>query len=202
MSDSTLGNELRARSERDYALFVGLQQELRRIARRKMRWERAGHTLQPTALVHEVFIKVLKKPLPDDFWINPRHAIRYLTRAMEQILNDHADAYNAAKRGGATKIRVPLDDAQAGEFAQSEFAGRLDSTLVVGAECEKIIAIRSALRLLRQISPREARVVELLFYGGLSQEEAGAVLGISAETVKLDWRKAKAFLKIHISPGA
>ena len=202
--DETLGaallTELRSQSRSDREVFGSLQQELRRIARAKMRFERPEHTLQPTALVNEAFLKLVRSHLPVDFWSDPTRVLRFVAHAMEQILNDHADAHSASKRGGARKQRVPIDDQQARELGETQPVMPHDSALLVQPEqSENILGIRDALRLLRQTSPRQAQVVQLQFYGGLTQDEIAAVLEVSVETVKLDWRKAKAFLKIHLS---
>jgi RNA polymerase sigma factor (sigma-70 family) len=164
-----------------------------------MKWERPDHTLQPTALVNEAFIKLFKGRLPDDFGKNKSRTLGLIAHAMEQILNDHADAYRANKRGGADKRRVPVDEHQAHEWNEGESQGLLDSALVVKPEqSEVVLAVRKGLGQLRQISPREAQVMQLHFYGGLTQQEIAASLGVSVETVKLDERKAKAFLKVYL----
>jgi RNA polymerase sigma-70 factor (ECF subfamily) len=183
----------------DREIFASLRTELRRIARAKMRFERPDHTLQPTALVNEAFIKLFKTPVSSDFWEDSSKALRLIANAMEQILNDHADAYNARKRGGAQKQRVPIDELQAQEFGEGYLKVRIDSELQVKSQqCEKVLAVRKVLELLRKDSPREARVLQLRFYCGLTEEEIAAVLGVSLETVKLDVRKAKVFMKAHL----
>jgi RNA polymerase sigma factor (sigma-70 family) len=119
---------------------------------------------------------------------------------MEQILNDQADAHRAKKRGGANRQRVPLDERQAREFVESASWVQLDSELLIKPEqSEEIVAVREALRLLRHISPRQALVTELQFYSGLTQEEVATALDVSLETVKADSRKAKVFLKVHLT---
>jgi RNA polymerase sigma-70 factor (ECF subfamily) len=191
--------EMRSQSQSDREVFASLQQELRRIARGKMRSERPDHTLQPTALVNEAYLKFFRARLPVDFWNEPGRALRLVAHAMEQILNDHADAYRASKRGGAQKVRVAVDEEQAREFGDGEPIARLDPALFVSpTQSEEILAVGEALSLLRQTSPRQAQVVQLKFYGGLKQEETAAMLNVSVETVKLDWKKAKAFLKVHL----
>jgi RNA polymerase sigma-70 factor, ECF subfamily len=195
-SDADLGgallSALRSQSRSDRDIFASLQQELRAMARARMRSERPEHTLQPTALVNEAYLKVFKTRLPPDFWNETGRAMRLIARAMEQILNDYADAHHAAKRGGANQ-RVAID----GEASRP--MARFDPALLVNPEqSEQILAVREALRLLRETSPRQAQVVQFQFYGGLKQEETAAVLNVSVETVRLDWRKAKAFLKIHL----
>jgi RNA polymerase sigma-70 factor (ECF subfamily) len=184
----------------DHEIFVTLRSELRRIARAKMRFERPDHTLQPTALVNEAFIKLFSANLSADFWEDSSRAIRLIAHAMEEILIDHADAHRAQKRGGAQKQRVPLDEQQAREFGDGDFNIRIDPELLVRPEqSATVLGVRKALELLRKASPREARVLQLQFYGGLTQEEVAAALGVSLETVKLDSRKAKAFVKEHLS---
>lgn len=184
----------------DHEIFASLQEQLRRIARAKMRFERIDHTLQATALVNEAFIKIYKSDLPEDFWVDPARAVRMIAHAMEEILNDHADAHHAHKRGGPQKQRVPIDETQARELAVGELKIRIDDELLVRPEqSETVLGVRKALALLRKASPRRARVLQLQFYGGLTQEEIAAVLGVSLETVKLDTRKAKAFVKTHLA---
>jgi len=197
---AALVEELRGRTQTEREMFTALQHELRRIARAKMRHERSDHTLQPTALVNEAFLKIRGSQLPVDFWDDPQKALRLIAHAMEQILNDSADSYRARKRGGAQKRRVPLDENQAREFAKGEELPKLDSDLLVGPEqAEEIIGVREALALLRKVAPRQANVVQLQFYGGLTQDEVASLLSVSVETVKLDTRKAKAFLKSHLT---
>jgi RNA polymerase sigma-70 factor (ECF subfamily) len=185
---------LRSQSRTDRDIFASLQQELRGMARARMRSERPEHTLQPTALVNEAYLKVFKTRLPPDFWKETGQAMRLIARAMEQILNDYADAHHAAKRGGANRQRIAIDEDAARPLA------RLDSALLVNPEqSEEILAVREALQLLRETSPRQAQVVQFQFYSGLKQEETAALLNVSVETVRLDLRKAKAFLKIHLA---
>ena len=196
-------NELRKRSESDRELFATLQNELHRIARSKMRFERPDHTLQASALVNELFIKIFHGKASFDFVNDTKVAVKYLSRAMEQILNDHADAYRAKKRGGANRRRVPLDEQQAQQFLENRSWVQPDSALLIKPEqSEQIIGVREALKILRATSPRQAHVTELQFYAGLTQEEIASVLDVSIETVKLDTKKAKAFLKLHLTKRA
>jgi RNA polymerase sigma-70 factor (ECF subfamily) len=198
-ASNDLVSELRKNSGSDIEVFASLRDELRRVARSMMRWERPNHTLQPTALVNEAFIKLFKGRLPDDFGENKSRTMRVIAHAMEQILNDHADAYRANKRGGAEKRRIPVDEHQAHEWNEDESQGLLDTALVVKpVRFEVVLGVRNGLRRLRQISPREAQVLQLHFYGGLTQQEIAASLGVSVETVKLDERKARAFLKVYL----
>jgi RNA polymerase sigma factor (sigma-70 family) len=196
---SLLVEQLRHASESDREAFASLHSELRRIARSKMRRERPEHTLQPTALVNEAFLKIFRGSLPTDFWVDPSSATKLIAHAMEQILNDHADAHQAQKRGGPARQQVPISEQQAREFFDSDSFVQLDSALLIKPEqSETIVGVREALRILRKISPRQASVIQLQFYGGLTQEEVSGSLGVSLETVKLDTRKAKAFLKVHL----
>ena len=194
-----LVGHVRQQSGSDREAFVSLQQELHRIARSKMRRERPDHTLQPTALINEAFLKIFKTALPEGFWTEPALALKLIAHAMEQILNDHADAHHAQKRGGPDRKRVAIDDQQAREFVDSKSFAKLDSELLIRPEqSETILGVREALKILRRTSPRQDNIIRLQYYGGLTQEEISASLGISLETVKLDTRKAKAFLKVHL----
>lgn len=189
--------ELRKKSQSDRDIFGSLQQELRSIARSKMRSERADHTLQATALVNEAFIKVFQREVPDDFWADLTRAVRLIAHAMEQILNDYADAHNAKKRGSAQRVRVPLDEQQALEFASgTDQRYAIDPDLLSRPEqSESVLAVQQALSMLRKTFPRQAEVLQLQFYAGLTQEEIAGLLKLSLESVKLDTRKGKAFLK-------
>jgi RNA polymerase sigma factor (sigma-70 family) len=151
--------------------------------------------------VNEAFIKLFSGNVSEDFWTDSGRALRLIAHAMEEILNDHADAHRAQKRGGAQKQRVPIDEHQAREFGGGDLKIQIDSELLVRPEqSETVLGVRKALEMLRKTSPREARVLQLQFYGGLTQEEIAAVLDVSLETVKLDARKAKAFVKAQLAP--
>ena len=152
-----------------------VHQELTRVARRLMAGENRAHTLQPTALVHEAYIRLID--LSRVRWQDRAHFIRMSARVMRQILVDHARTRLAHKRGGAD-IRVPLEDV----------------TAVAPERAVDLIALDRALDDLAAMDPRKGEVVELKFFGGLSNEEAADVLQISPETVKRDWRVAKAWL--------
>jgi RNA polymerase sigma factor (sigma-70 family) len=119
---------------------------------------------------------------------------------MEQILNDHADAHYAKKRGGKERRRVALNG-EADQSTEERGAERLmdERLMVTPAESETVIGVREALGILRRVSPRQAEVLQLQFYGGLTQEEIAGILHVSLETVKLDTRKAKALLKVHLA---
>jgi len=191
-------HELRRTAATEDQIFVSLRQELRRIASAKMRRERPDHTLQPTALVNEAYIKIQKTKLSTDVWQDSSKALRLIAHAMEQVLNDYADSHHAGKRGGLKKQRVPLDENQAREFAGETdpppfFA---DGCLMIAPqESEKILTMRKCLDTLRKSHPRQAEVIQLQFYCGFTQEEVAEIVGVSLESVKLDTRKAKAFMK-------
>ena len=156
-------------------LFPLVYAELRMIADREMRGERPGHTLQPTALVHEAYLRLLggNRSVP---WNDRAHFLSSAARAMRNVLVDHARTRNARKRGSG--LRVTLDEGLQGS-AQSvvDFVVLDDALTRLGAE-----------------SDRAVKVVELRFFGGLELEEIAQVLGVSLITVNRDWRFAKAWL--------
>ena len=149
--------------------------ELRRQASRYLRRERAGHTLQTTALIHEAYLRLVNQK--DVHLQNRAHFFGVAARLMRQILVDHARTRGRAKRGGSD-IRVSLDEALA----------------VAKDETVDLIAIDEALNRLAEIDPQQSRIVELRFFSGLSVEETSDVLEISPATVKRDWRVARAWL--------
>jgi RNA polymerase sigma factor (TIGR02999 family) len=149
--------------------------ELRRLAARYVRHERPGHSLQATALVHEAYLRLLKD---DDLsFENRAHFLGIAARSMRQILVEHARARDAAKRGGERR-RITLDEAVA--------AGQpLDVDL---------LAVDEALERLARRDAQHARIVELRFFGGLTNEETAEALGVSPATVKRAWAVARAWL--------
>jgi RNA polymerase sigma factor (TIGR02999 family) len=153
--------------------------ELHRIAERQMRRERAGHTLQPTALVHEAYLKLVDQSHVD--WRNRAHFLSVAAQAMRRLLVDHARGRDRDKRGGGATL-LELDSA-AGE------AG-----LAVPGHSVDLLALDQALERLAVLDPAQARLVELRFFGGLSVEEAAEALGISTATAGRDFRSARAFL--------
>jgi RNA polymerase sigma factor (TIGR02999 family) len=149
--------------------------ELRRLAAHYLRGERGDHTLQPTALVHEAYLRLTKMHTVD--WQGRSHFFAIAATVMRRILVDHARAQRAKKR-------------QAFREAVS-----FDELLVVSlARSAELIALDDALAKLAKLDARRSKIVELRFFGGLNEEETGAVLGVSARTVKRDWRVAKAWL--------
>jgi RNA polymerase sigma-70 factor (ECF subfamily) len=153
--------------------------ELHRIAEREMRRERGGHTLQPTAVVHEVFLKLVDQTRVE--WQNRAHFLGVAARAMRRLLVDHARGRNRDKRGGGA-TRVELDAAAA--------AGRLSTP----PPSVDLLALDQAIDRLAALDSVQARLVELRFFGGLSIEEAAEVLAISTATAGRDFRSARAFL--------
>lgn len=163
--------ELPARDQ----LFALLYQRLRRLARRHLRGEAPGRTLDTTALVHEVYLKLA--PYAPDGWIGDEHLLALASRAMRQIVLDHARRRNAGKRGGEAR-RVSLDL----------------SRLALDDRLEEVMMIDQALNRLTEVDPRSAQLTEMRFFGGLSNEEISSALRLSVRTVEREWRKARAFL--------
>lgn len=145
------------------------------------RHQPASHTLQPTALVHEAFLKLVDRDAVE--YADRGHFLAVAATAMRQILIDHARTRGAAKRGGDRR-RVALEDAPVNG---------------AGADQLDLLALDEALTRLAALDGRQARVVELRFFGGLSVKETGEALGVSPRTVELDWRMAKAWLSRALS---
>lgn len=158
-------------------------QELRRSASRQMRGERKEHTLQPTALVHEAFLRLVNQDHAS--WQNRTQFLAVSAQLMRRLLVDHARRRTAGKRG----IPVALNE------EVFPLAGGTDQT-------EEILAVDQVLGRLTELDPRQAHVVELRYFGGLSVEETADAMGISPRTVKLDWAMAKAWLKEQLSRKA
>jgi RNA polymerase sigma factor (TIGR02999 family) len=154
--------------------------ELRSLARSYLRGERLAHTLQPTALVHEAYVRLQKQPNID--WQNRSHVVGVFARVMRQTLTNHAVARHRLKRGGADPFELTL------EFYESR---RIDVTL-----------LNEALEALEVLDPRQAQIVELRFFAGLAIEEIAELLKISPATVKRDWTLAKVWLRRELSPDA
>ena len=152
-----------------------VHQELRRIAGHCMRGERAHHSLQATALVHEAFVRLVDAQHVD--WHNRAHFLAMAARLMRRILVDIARKRRYQKRGGDA-LRVPLDD-----------------SLRTSEKGQDLIALDDALHALAKLSERKSRVVELRFFGGLSVAETATVLDISPQTVMRDWKLARAWLR-------
>lgn len=149
--------------------------ELRRIASARLRDETRHHSLQPTALVHEAYLRLTR--LEEIDWQSRSHFFAVSATIMRRILVDHARANQAKKRGEGTTF-ISLNDAM---FPAPERE-------------PEILALDEALNKLAKLDERQSKIVELRFFAGMSEEEAGEVLGISARTVKRDWRIARAWL--------
>lgn len=149
--------------------------ELRRLASHYFRRQRSDHTLQPTALVHEAFLRMIDQTRAQ--WKDRAHFFAVAAKAMRQILVNHAVAKNAEKRGGG-RAKVALAD----DLAPAD-----------GNEFDAI-ALDDALKKLAELDERKARVVELRFFSGLSVEEVAEVLNVSVTTIEGDWRMARAWL--------
>ena len=158
--------------------------ELRRIAAGYMRREPAGNTLPATALVHEVFLRLVE--VDGVSWQDRAHFFAVSANMMRRILVDRARAKGMAKRGGAA-LHVNLEDVP---------------ELALGSRSREIVAVDEALDALAQIDPRKAKVIELRFFGGLSVEETAEVLKISPQSVMRDWKMARAWLLTELAHGA
>lgn len=150
-------------------------QELYRIARRCWTGQPQGHTLQPTALIHEAYLKLVKDG--DRSFQNRSHFFAVASMAMRQVLVNHAEATLTQKRGGRVET-VVLDD----------------SIPALRQEAGEVLALHEALQRLEKVDQRKSRVVELRYFGGLSIEETAETLKISAVTVTRDWQLARAWL--------
>jgi RNA polymerase sigma factor (TIGR02999 family) len=153
--------------------------ELKRVARAYMRRERPGHTLQTTALVHEAYLRLIRQE--NVRWHGRSHFFGIAAQLMRRILIDHARGHLREKRGGAV------------------VALHLDEALVFSPEhSQELVRLDEALDRLAKLDPRQSRIVELRFFGGLSVEETAEYLGISPKTVKRDWAVAKAWLHAEV----
>jgi RNA polymerase sigma-70 factor (ECF subfamily) len=151
-----------------------VEKELHRLAHHYMRRERAGHTLQTTALINEAYLRLAREK---GHFQNRTHFFAVSANLMRQIMVDHARARNSAKRGGGLH-KVSLDEAA-----------------TVGDErAAELVALDEALQELGRAAPRQSRVVELRYFGGLSVEETAEVLKVHPNTILNDWREAKAWL--------
>ena len=174
LSELAKGNQTAAEK-----LIPLVYDELKRLARARMRRERPDHTLQTTALVHEAYLKLIRQQ--DVRWQGRSHFVGIAAQLMRRVLTDHARAHLRKKRGG-TAVVLPMDEALAFSPEHSEELIRLDE----------------ALDRLAKLDPRQSRIVELRFFGGMSIEETADYLGISPKTVKRDWSVAKAWLYAEV----
>jgi RNA polymerase sigma factor (TIGR02999 family) len=165
------------------ALLNAVYPELKRRAASYLRGERPGHTLQATALVHEAYLQLMGQQSFD--WKDRSHFFAVAAQAMRRILVDYARMRKAAKREGG-RVRVQFGDV----LAISE--DRLD----------EVVAVDAALKRLAQWDPRQCRIVEMRFFGGLTEDEIANILGVTPRTVKRDWKVAKAWLHGELASAA
>jgi RNA polymerase sigma-70 factor (ECF subfamily) len=156
--------------------------ELRRLAGRYMRRESPGHTLQTSALVNEAYLRLVDQKSVQ--WQNRAHFFGVAAQLMRRILVDHARRRSRAKRGGGAQMVSLVERA------------------VMSEEVAEVIALNAALNDLEEFDPRKSRIVEMKFFGGLTNEEVAEVLKVTSRTVEREWRKAKAWLNRAISKGA
>lgn len=162
------------------SLLPLVYQELHRLARSYMRRERPEHTLQATALINEAYLRLAHE---DVDWKNREHFIGVAAHVMRQVLVDYARAHKAQIRGGALQ-RVELQEGLA----------------ISPERIDEVVMIDEALSRLAEQNPRQARVVELRYFGGLSVEQIGALLGIAPRSVKRDWSLARIWLFQELRP--
>lgn len=163
-------------------LMVLVYDELRRLASRYMRREGQGHTLQTSALVNEAYLRLIDQKKVQ--WQNRAHFFGVAAQLMRRILVDHARSRSRAKRGGGAQM-VSLADHRG-----------------VSKEVAEVIALDNALKDLSEMDPRKCQIVEMKFFGGLTNEEVAEVLNVTSRTVEREWRKAKAWLHRAISKVA
>ena len=161
-------------------LLPVLYDELKRIAARQFRGQAVGHTLQPTILVHEAFLRLVGKPAA---FTDRAHFFAVAATAMRQILVNHARASNADKRGGGAKA-VALNH----DVPDSAGPAEID-----------VLALHEALEQLARIDQRKHRVIELRFFAGLTVEEIAEAMGLSKTTIESEWRAARAWLNVKLS---
>lgn len=160
-----------------------LVEELRRLARQQLRSERPGHTLQPTALVNEAYLRLIGDQARD--WRSRAHFIGVSVLVMRRILIDHARRKQAQKRGGVEPALA---------IESEEFPG------LSYEQADELVALNVALDRLDEVNPRQRQIVELRYFGGLSVEETAEVLSVSPVTVKRDWAAARAWLRGQMRP--
>lgn len=194
-------SEWRAGSERAFAdLSALLYEELRELAHRHLRRERANHTIQKTALVHEAFVRLIEQSSVD--WQSRAHFFSLASRLMRRILVDYARARAASKRGGGVGV-VSLD-----ELAQPQDDGSAPDTTPTALQHldahtqDDVAAIDAALSRLETIDARQAQIVEMRYFGGLTVEQTAEALEISDATVKREWTLARAWLKRELGKGS
>lgn len=157
--------------------------ELRKLASSYLRKERSNHTLQPTALVHEAYMKLIDQNRVQ--WQNRAHFFGIAAQVMRRILMDHARKHTADKRGGEFE-KLPIEE---------------EILIVSQDKSSELIALDEALEELAKIDPDKAKIVELRYFGGLSIEETAEVMGVSVPTINRHWKMAKAWLYSQVAPS-
>jgi RNA polymerase sigma-70 factor (ECF subfamily) len=178
-AERTLVDVYQSHVESPEELFAQVYNELRQVAHAYMRRERADHTLQATALVHEAYMRLFEGQA--FAWESRKHLFCTVARSMRRVLVDHARRHGAERHGGVHH-KVALDE-QGPAICQ---------------DLPQLIALSDALESLAQLNSRQAQVVELHSFAGLTEAETAEVLGVSVKTVKNDWRFAKAWLKAEM----
>lgn len=174
-------------------------QELRSLAQRHLRRERSNHTIQRTALVHEAFVRLVSQQSVD--WQSRAHFFALASNLMRRILVDHARARLASKRGGGASA-VSLDEIMAPLDAEDGAAHSIPEPQHFDGETDDdVTAIDEALTKLAGMDARQARIVEMRYFGGLTIEETAQALEISDATVKREWTLARAWLKRELARG-
>ena len=161
-------------------LFRRVYRELQHLAAHYMRRERQDHTLQATALVHEAYLRMLKER--NVWYENRAHFFGVAANVMRRILVDHARAHRAEKRGGRD-VRIPLEDAPA----------------IVVENLDYIVEVDRALERLATLDARQARIVELRFFAGLSVEQTAEIIGVTPRTIVREWRVARGWLQRELA---
>lgn len=175
-----LGDLCQGNKDAESKLLALVYDELRRLAASYMRKERCDHTLQPTALVHEAYLRLVDKP--GQTWQNRTHFFAIAAQIMRQILVDHARKRNSLKRGGRDRPMA------------------LDDSLLPGVKrSEDLVHLDEALSRLKGLDYRQSQIVELRFFAGLTEDEIGRMLGTSTRTIKREWRIARAWLYAEIA---
>ena len=176
-------------------VFELVYQDLRSIAERMMRSERSDHTLQPTAVVHEAFLR-FQAQRSEMRWESRAHFLAFSARVMRQLLIDYARARGSQRRGGVQfpggdrlLVRIGDEGAEAAEAVEIE------------RDAEGLLDLDRVLDRLAKKDPQKASIVEMRYFGGLTADEIAEALGISAVTVSREWRRAKGWLLMELAPG-
>lgn len=167
-------------------LMARVYDELRQLARGYLRRERSGHTLQPTALVHEAYIRLVDQTRVD--WRSRAHFFAVGAQMMRRILVDHARHHDRKKRGG--------------DFRQVTLADAAGPLLGRALDRDELLALNTALDKLTDLDERQARIVELRFFAGLKVDEVAEALGVSKRTVEADWTHARAWLRRELATSS